>query len=255
MAIVQAFSRSLRKCFSVETLWFEWLHSSADITLYRWLREPVVGQKSMLANTLVIDLSNSEDVIWQGISKSNRYEIRRAKQDEVDIQRPHDTKGSLDSFFQDYEKLRRRKGLGQINLSTLSALADRDLIKISRISVGMSSLVGWHIYIADGQQARLLYSVAETSQDLESAVRARAGRINRLHHWEDILYFKAQGFNIYDFGGFYEGPNDEAKLKINSFKSSFGGHREVRYNAIVANTLAGRLALAAYNLLSRVFRS
>ncbi len=49
-------------------------------------------------------------------------------------------------------------------------------------------------------------------------MRNAIGRGNRMLHWKDILAFKAEGKNVYDFGGWYAGQEDEALLRINQFK-------------------------------------
>lgn len=49
------------------------------------------------------------------------------------------------------------------------------------------------------------------------------GRANRRLHWEEFQHYKALGYRLYDFGGWYEGTEDKQKVLINQFKEEFGG--------------------------------
>jgi hypothetical protein len=76
------------------------------------------------------------------------------------------------------------------------------------------------------------------------------GRANRLHHWSDILRFRDERFAIYDFGGWYPGTHDQALLRVNLFKESFGGELVTQYNCDQGVTWKGNLGL----WLARVIR-
>jgi lipid II:glycine glycyltransferase (peptidoglycan interpeptide bridge formation enzyme) len=69
------------------------------------------------------------------------------------------------------------------------------------------------------------------------------GRANRLLHWEDIRYFKSQGYLIYDFGGIGVDINDKEKQAINKFKECFNGVRVKEYKSLVPVTFKGFLSV------------
>jgi hypothetical protein len=58
-----------------------------------------------------------------------------------------------------------------------------------------------------------------------------------------MLRLRELGFTSYDFGGWYSGQDDEAKLNINRFKEGFGGQVATQYNIDHGITLKGTLAV------------
>jgi hypothetical protein len=74
------------------------------------------------------------------------------------------------------------------------------------------------------------------------------GRANRFHHWMDILDFQDEGMFQFDFGGWYPGSKDEARLSINRFKESFGGEVRTTYNGERALSSKGRAYLAVRSI-------
>ena len=82
-----------------------------------------------------------------------------------------------------------------------------------------------HSYIIDREdkRVRLLHSASDFRSLSTSQERAIIGRANRFLHYSDIIYFKNNGFFIYDFGGISLDKNDAEQLKISEFKRGFGG--------------------------------
>ncbi len=71
--------------------------------------------------------------------------------------------------------------------------------------------------------------------------RNLVGRANRLHHFKDMLFFKGNACNLYDFGGWYAGTEDQERLMINRFKEEFGGQKVLQYNAVLNRTWRAKL--------------
>jgi len=53
---------------------------------------------------------------------------------------------------------------------------------------------------------------------------------------------------LYDFGGWYQGRDDQELLRINAFKEEFGGRHVREFHAAVPITLRGRAVLRARDL-------
>jgi hypothetical protein len=68
--------------------------------------------------------------------------------------------------------------------------------------------------------------------------------------WSDILRYKAEGLEIFDFGGWYQG-SDLAMLKINDFKRGFGGQVLREYECEQTLTLKGRVVLAVAAVMNK----
>ena len=84
-------------------------------------------------------------------------------------------------------------------------------------------------YRAEGR-ARLFQSASSFRELDSSSMRSLTGRANRFQHWHDMLRFKEGGVVSYDFGGWYEGREDQERLRINSFKEEFGGQVVKAFN-------------------------
>jgi hypothetical protein len=90
---------------------------------------------------------------------------------------------------------------------------------------------------------RLLHS-ASLFRAVDKETAKMVSRNNRLMHWLDIQRFRAENFATFDFGGWYAGKDDEAMLKINAFKESFGGVAAPQFNTDCAGSWRGAAALS-----------
>lgn len=99
-----------------------------------------------------------------------------------------------------------------------------------------------HLYIVDGVRATMLYSCS--GRFIETDVPPlQVGRANRYLHWQDILFFKKQNYQVYDFLGLSIDKNDKAQQNINNFKKGFGGREEIGYQSFIPQTKKGQLML------------
>lgn len=170
-------------------------------------------------STLIINLTKPVEEIFNGFKPNTRNEIRRAQKDGIKafIEKDHD---SFMSFFNISNM--------QTGLKKITSLSDyRDVIIFNAIFENeiISSLC-----FADFKnigRARLLYSVnAIKGQNVNASF---IGRANRMLHFEAINYFKSNGYNIYDFGGF-SGKETGKTFNIDLYKKSFTNELEYSYN-------------------------
>jgi lipid II:glycine glycyltransferase (peptidoglycan interpeptide bridge formation enzyme) len=75
------------------------------------------------------------------------------------------------------------------------------------------------------------------------------GRANRLLHWEDILYFKNQGYEIYDLGGITLDESNKEGQAIAKFKRCFGGTLIKEYKSWIPVSPKG-WALVCFKVLT-----
>ena len=202
--------------------------------------------------SLISDLTLPEEELFSQNSKNGRNEIRRAKSDSVEIKH-YSSKDILDkneilnSFVNDYFKLLKEKKIA----NAYNAEAVKNYIKTGHFWLSYAtdndSFTLWHGYIADKKNVKLLYSASNfRSAEIN---RNSSGRINRLLHWQDMLFFKDAGVESYDWGGV--GNNFEFKSGISKFKKSFGG-TPVRYHTLIlANSLKGKLAIKLLKRLKK----
>jgi hypothetical protein len=245
---MHVFRHVYRQLVSTEESWFcaDTAGVAADILrIYSSPRPPDRG-RSVPQHTIVIDLSREERVLWDGMTKETRYEIRRAERDQVGFGFHRERSADwLGAFAEEYAQLRIRKNLEPLRTWRLEDLARRNMIVASTSEDVAGRPLSWHVYVSSQRQARLLHSVSGLGRQAEAKQRAAVGRANRFHHWRDMLAFKAEGKTTYDLGGAYQDTEDAAKAAITSFKKNFGGTESVVYDAVVPLTWRGKLALLA----------
>ena len=173
--------------------------------------------------SVAVSLNKPEEELFKDIKKSTRNEIRRASKEGVKCGLLSNTVEGLKIHKDYYEK----NGLGSVSV-------DRYLNDLQvRVTVAMyqAKVISVHTYLLCDQKkiVRLLFS---STIPIEYGVEGNVvGWANRSLHWYDIKYFKAMGFDIYDFGGIAVGDKLDSKTeKINRFKKLFGGEIVVYYN-------------------------
>jgi hypothetical protein len=173
--------------------------------------------------TAVIDLRRTEDALLADIKSGYRNEIRRATREgvlhHVDLWPPT---SSLQRYLDSYRRFAHTKGLRPLDFGRLAALSRRGSLSITTAQVAGEDIT-YHSYLVDpGQRARLLYS----HHDVRFTSDVERARINKFHHWHDMLFFRQAGVAHYDWGG----VDFAAPAGIASFKMAFGGVLEQHYN-------------------------
>lgn len=196
-------------------------------------------------STILINLKKTKEELNDDIESSARYEIRRAEQKDGTkcqlFSSLNATESILSELVIEYDRFAKTKKIRPINLTRLQLLKAKKMLFISRAIDSSGVVLSWHVYLISSGRVRLLYSLS-SYRNLENASdRAKVGRANRLLHWYDILSFKSIGYEFYDFGGYYVGDTDLAKLRINSFKAQFGGERRIEYNGFRILNIKGKL--------------
>lgn len=178
--------------------------------------------------TLITDLSESEEEIKQHFSKSCKYKVNRATREDVawdilDSGRITDTE--ISEFCEFFSAFWESKG---------TSLSDKEKLKQelkeyrsqNALTIGYAVVNGeraiYHTHIGDEDTVRLLHSASlyRLQKDTEGNTKNLIGMANRLLHYEEMKHFKEQGKLTYDWGG--AGHTDEV-IHITEFKESFGG--------------------------------
>ena len=178
------------------------------------------------------------------MNQTTRHQIRRAAaKDELVYGYCEEPTSSLISQFCDfYDRFGLQKGLTGISRAQVQKYAECGVLGLSRMKAHSETLV-WHTYYCSPNRVRCLNLASHFRDSDDNETRNLIGRANRYHHWCDMLKFKADGVSTYDFGGWYNGSEDEAKLRINKFKEGFGGTIVRNFNIESGITLKGKLYL------------
>jgi hypothetical protein len=237
-----------KKFISIMEAWFGEEPASAEVDLIRCFQRaaPVSGALCREFHTILIDLSRGPDELLAGMRKNNRYEIRRAlAADGLAHEFANARAPGVGEFCRVYDEFAAAKSLPRLDRAWLSLMADTGGLYITRAGEAAGDALTWHAYYLSGSRATLLYSVSP----LDGGDRSRLGRVNRFHHWQDMLRLKDAGVLTYDFGGWYAGAGNRRRLNINRFKEQFGGAVSKSYICERALTLKGKLFLRARRAL------
>ncbi len=211
-------------------------------------REPVPFARITDSYTLTIDLSPGEESLFAGFDKTTRYEIRRAEEKDGLRYRSWRSpdQAKVNEFLRFFNEFARTKGLKPPSRHALEVYSNAGVLDLSHADSGEGTSLVWHAHHVENGRARLLLSCSLKSLN-EQEQRKLVGRANRALHWNDMRHFKSEGLAIYDFGGWYPGKDDSAKLGINAFKEGFGGKLEKTFNCELALTTRGKV----YTLLKQ----
>jgi len=167
--------------------------------------------------TKIIDLTTSKETFEAGFDQNTTYEIRRAIKDGVITV----METGLRRFIEFYNSFAETKHLKKL---TKEFYKYQSALVITKAMYNGQDVV-MHAYLRDNtlKRIRLLHSASLFRNESDKQSRAVIGRANRLLHFKDMCFFKQQGFETYDLGGYAYQTSDESLARINQFKDSFGG--------------------------------
>lgn len=216
----------------------------ADIIRYHFRTAPVQRGRVVEAYTLWIDLKQDGEAILGAMHSQTRYEIRRAAKDDTRYEfYVNPTAETAREFYDFFDQFAAIKGLAPANRLRLNAMLQHGVLDLSRMLLPCGETLVWHAHVRGSDRVRLMHS-ASLFRAMDKETAKIVSRNNRLMHWLDIQRFRDESFPTFDFGGWYAGKEDEAKLKINAFKESFGGAVAPQFNADCAGTWRGAAALS-----------
>ena len=198
-------------------------------------------------DTLEIDLLQPEEELLKQLSQSVRAKIRRAETREafeLKAYSPEDLSRSSDilmQFADFYDAFARNKALPPLCRDDLLTQSRAELLWLTCVQKDGETLV-WRCYVADHGRARLRFACSHFRQ-LAPDLRNLIGVAHCWLIWQNVRMFRANGFTIYDFGGWYAGTEDQGLININRFKEGFGGVQARVCSLEIPLTLRGRIYL------------
>ncbi len=242
-----------RKFVRVGEVWFDEPHDrhSADVIAYYHASAPMHPHLTKPFYSIEIDLSKSVDELLGDMKKDMRQKITRAEKDGLRYESWEPVPTEIcDEFCSFYDGFAAQRGLTPANRPWLNIYRDSGRLAISRVVRDGEPLV-WHSYYRGERHVRQLQSASFYRELQDPSLRTIVGRANRLHHWKDIQWFKENGVRVFDMGGWYEGSDDEGKLRINQFKEEFGGTVMKRFYSMRPITFKGLAFLFGRRLRRR----
>lgn len=139
-------------------------------------------------------------------------------------------KKTLAQFMGLFDVFAAHKKIRKAERFRLNAYNTAGVLAISYIQQN-EQLLCVNFYRLTQQRATNLYSFSP--HDIKNVSASHLGRAHRALHWLDILAFKDEGANYYDFCGLYTGTTDQALLNVNAFKEQFTKNRVMEYSGVI----------------------
>ncbi|MGZ3903040.1 MAG: hypothetical protein ACXVC6_05065 [Bacteroidia bacterium] len=184
--------------------------------------------------TVVIDLSKTENELLNEIHPTYRYDIRAAQKKGI-ISKLYLKPSAADcaELVKSYNLFAVEKKIAGFNERWLNALRKKGNILFSKAFFENNEIVT-HVYIFD-EETISLFSSFHNVNFTDNKIRSES---NKFLHWEDILFSKKNGYKKYDWGGI-----NPVKLPgISKFKLSFGGRQIESYRFIKTYGIFFKLA-------------
>jgi lipid II:glycine glycyltransferase (peptidoglycan interpeptide bridge formation enzyme) len=240
-----------RKSVSIAEFWFneDIQYQTTDVIRVIQRSVPLDNKKYQEFYTILIDLTQDKDEIFNTMNKGTRNLIRRAAQKDFLIYENCLTDDEIiDQFVNNYNKFAQIKRIQRIGSRNLKEYARIGSLDISRVLTLEGSILAWLVFYKNIERVRAILNCSNYMECIDASYRSLLGRANRYLHWQNILKFKAQGVSIYDFGGWYQGDKDLAKLGINRFKEGFGGVIVKNFMQEFGITPKGRVYVILHNI-------
>ena len=216
----------------------------ADVIRYQWRFEKAPGTFSIPLQTRFVDLTEDPGKLLAGMNSATRNEVRRGYRDPIVVEfDANPTIATAEEFYTFYDQFARAKKLPSANWMRLGSMQASGSLLLSRVKDTEGHVLVWHCYMRDRSRARLLHSASIYRLNHAKERERLLSRANRHLHWRDMLALRELGVATYDFGGWYAGETDTAKLNVNIFKEGFGGRVVDLHNTYHGVTMKGRLAV------------
>lgn len=224
-----------------------------DCILYSQRSRSVPGAKNGFHHTYVIDLKQSREQLQANLNKDTAYKIRRARERDKILCEGCDSRdpATMDRFEEMYNAFAESKGRGPLNRARLEGMAAAGALDLTLARDPQGNVLVYHADYRDARRATSLELPSLYRKQADNAAKSLISRANRLLTWHNFLRYQEMGLEIFDFGGWYSGNTDQARLDINRFKESFGGKVVREYECEQVLTLKGRVVLAVAAMLER----
>ena len=213
------------------------------IVVHVYSRTPIPNSEEGI--TYQINLEKNESELLEGMSKKNRYMLRRAEKEPYEvIVKDNPTDEELKEFQQFYNKfitVKKTININNFRLNTLKLLRNKGALVFTKLQNTNGEALCYQIHIIDEDLVLSQYTCTaawiQDRPDLKQQIRFA----NRYLLWKNILFFKKRGFKIYDFGGKID------ISEINKFKEDFGFEEVATYHGRETQSIVGKIIVGLNN--------
>lgn len=184
--------------------------------------------------TLLIDLKQPVEAIWENIYHRTRSEITsflNNQQFEYKLLADPSAK-EVNQFISLFNSFAKNKNIRKAENFRLKAFQKNKILAISYIKQN-NKFICINFYRLTQQRATNLSSFHLKHLLEKEHSASHFGRAHRALHWLDIKELKLLGANNYDFCGWYDGTEDKELLNINKFKEQFTQNKLKEYSGVI----------------------
>lgn len=176
------------------------------------------GYSKVSNHTILIDLTKSEEELWQSAEKKSiRWGIKTAQKNGLSFV-PLTDKKKFDKFYTLYEKTAKDGGFAPESRSFVTSLASTSISQ-AFVVMDKTKLVAGALVLFDPHTHCATLSLTTAS---EEGLRLQA---MPFLYWNIILHAKENKYTHFDMGGYDPDVGKNEKIaKINAFKERFGGN-------------------------------
>lgn len=219
--------------------WYWFTAPSQDLSgdmvnVFSYDKVDLPGFRRKDALTTCIDLTKSEEELWQALRKRYvREQIGKGERNGITITIGDDWK----NFVQVYRDFRKGKHLHE------------DSPKVFQYCLVVTAsyegkIVAGGAFVADKTYMRALALASVRFVD-DGKKREVIGQANRMIIWETMRFAKREGYTSFDLGGIDPESNDSKERGLAEFKEAFGGVRKMCYYYSKVNSPVLRFLLRA----------
>lgn len=218
--------------FKIRTVWFgnaPYEDRGVDRIVHMHCRDKIdaPGFNRETTSTLVLNVADGLDAVWDGMDGDCRKKIRRAEKEGFNIH--------VNSDYEEYVQMHRdfwkSKKLPLYDTRVLEQTEDfiRRYGTLFTAELNGRLLCGY-MAIHDDEYMRGLQA-ASRRLETDEYLKKMIGFGNRLLVWKAIEYADSKGILQFDLGGYYTGEAPNPELEgINRFKRGFGGQLRERHS-------------------------
>ena len=169
-----------------------------------------------ISHTIELDLLQDKQTIFSNFSKAYRQQVRKAEEDGIKIE-PNNDIGVFVEFFNDFAAKK-----GTYFTSKKRILEKKDYLEISFATYD-SNVIAAQSYLVDKEKKIVRHYQTANKRFDEHLNKNFVGQANKYLLVTNLMRFKQEGFEIFDFGGYASNTTDESLIGINNYKLKFGG--------------------------------
>ncbi len=236
-------------------VWFDGVPTSerVDWIVYHQRSERMPTGNWRPFYTRVIDLTQNAETVLAQMDGFTAADIKKATKKDGTVCRKIDTKdrAALNEFADFYDRFATLKHLGPADRHWLERTVDAGKLDVWAADNPQGHRHAYHVFYRQGRRARSLHAASFYAHAASKEAQREIGRANRLLIWECMQHYQADGVEVFDLGGWYNGSTDTALLGVNKFKEGFGGKVICEYEGEQLKTLKAWGAVGIARFLKR----